>query len=175
MVWGGMSWHSIKLQNNLLMEVGGSIISQNHLKQDKAKQWMERWPLWPQITTLSSWWNTLVLVCQLNFWNWCSSLYFTHTTYVHYMLIWKGRGWVTWSKSRRTCKCRSCFMQNHRAAMRGTSEAFGRQEVFPCHLVASRPRGLFQASQSPLSSDVAVKLAGKDRFRGYQAETPAVR
>lgn len=59
--------------------------------------------------------------------------------------------------------------------MRGTSEAFGRHEVFPCHLVASRHQGLFQVSQSPLSSDMAVKLAGKDRFRGYQAETTAVR
>lgn len=59
--------------------------------------------------------------------------------------------------------------------MRGTSEAFGRHEVFPCHLVASRHRGLFQVSQSPLSSDVADKLAGKGRLRGYQTETPAVR
>jgi len=86
----------------------------------------------------------------------------------------KGGDWVTWRKSRRTCKYRSCFMQNHRAATRGTSEASGRCEVFPFHLV-SRPTGLFQVSQSPLSSDVAIKPAGKDRFRGYQAETPAVR
>lgn len=37
--------------------------------------------------------------------------------------IWKGGGgWVTWSQSRRNCKCSSCFMQNNRAAMRGTSK-----------------------------------------------------
>lgn len=33
-VSGGMSWHSIKLQNNLLMEGAGSIISPIHLEQD---------------------------------------------------------------------------------------------------------------------------------------------
>lgn len=37
-VSGGMSWHSIKLQNNLLMGGVGSIISAIHLKQEKAKK-----------------------------------------------------------------------------------------------------------------------------------------
>lgn len=40
MVSGGMSWHSVKMQNNLLMEVVGSIISPCLFKQDKGKQWM---------------------------------------------------------------------------------------------------------------------------------------
>lgn len=57
----------------------------------------------------------------------------------------------------------------------GHFQGFGRHEVFPRHLVAAKPRGLFHVSQSPLSPKVAVKLPRKDRFRGHQAETPAVR
>lgn len=42
MLSGQRSWNSIKLKNNLLLEVAGSTISPNNLKQDKGKQWMEQ-------------------------------------------------------------------------------------------------------------------------------------
>lgn len=38
-----MFWHSVKLQNNLLLEEVGNIISLIHLEQNEAKHWMEHW------------------------------------------------------------------------------------------------------------------------------------
>lgn len=60
-------------------------------------------------------------------------------------------GWTSGQWHNKTFGCLSAFSRN--------------TSVFPCHLVAPRPRDLFQVSPSLLSSDVAAKLAGKRQMQ----------